>query len=222
MLKGLRAQKKEAATAETVPEGSRPFEESPREAEAKRDIYKQLVDEMPVNVMTCDLEDLKIDYMNQSCVKSLKEIEHHLPVTAEELMGQSIDVFYEGNPQPRQLFADPNNLRHRTQVSVGDEKLNLLVSAIRDDEGNYTGPMLTWSVVTSQVRLANNVKDVVEVVSAAASEMNSTAKTMTSTADATNQQATAVAAASEEASTNVQTVASASAQLASSITEISR
>lgn len=67
-----------------------------------------------------------------------------------------------------------------------------------------------------------NMKQVVDTVASAATELQSTAKGMESTAQSTSQQATTVAAAAEEASSNVQTVAAASEELSSSISEISR
>lgn len=67
-----------------------------------------------------------------------------------------------------------------------------------------------------------SVGSVVEVVSAASKEMQTTAQSVSSTAEQTSQQSTNVAAAAEEASTNVQTVASAAEELTSSISEISR
>ncbi|HVJ43883.1 MAG TPA: HAMP domain-containing methyl-accepting chemotaxis protein [Dongiaceae bacterium] len=63
---------------------------------------------------------------------------------------------------------------------------------------------------------------VVKTVASAATELQSTATSMTATAEETSRQATAVAAASEQASANVQTVASAAEELASSVSEISR
>ena len=62
----------------------------------------------------------------------------------------------------------------------------------------------------------------VGMVAAAATEMEATAQTMSSTAAQTNQQASIVASAAEVASIGVQTVASAAEQLSSSISEISR
>jgi methyl-accepting chemotaxis protein len=59
-------------------------------------------------------------------------------------------------------------------------------------------------------------------VAQAGTEMQSTASSMSSTAEQTTRQASVVAAAAEEASSNVQTVAAASEELASSIHEISR
>ena len=67
-----------------------------------------------------------------------------------------------------------------------------------------------------------SVGDVVSTVSSAATEMQSSAKSMSAIADGTSQQSSAVAAAAEQASANVQTVASASEELNSSIGEINR
>ena len=68
----------------------------------------------------------------------------------------------------------------------------------------------------------SSVKGIVQTVSSASTELQSTAQSMSATAEETQRQATAVAAASEQASTNVQTVASAAEELSSSIAEISR
>jgi methyl-accepting chemotaxis protein len=66
------------------------------------------------------------------------------------------------------------------------------------------------------------VGEIVETVSAAATELEAAAHTLTMTAERSQELAGAVAAASEEASTNVQSVASASEQMSSSVNEISR
>jgi methyl-accepting chemotaxis protein len=66
------------------------------------------------------------------------------------------------------------------------------------------------------------VGEIIDTVSSASTELEASAKTLTSTAARGQEIATTVAAASEEASTNVQSVASATEELSSSITEISR
>ncbi len=68
----------------------------------------------------------------------------------------------------------------------------------------------------------STVKGVVNAVSTAATELQSSAQALSSTAEETSRQSTAVAAASEEASTNVQTVASATEELSASVAEIGR
>lgn len=76
--------------------------------------------------------------------------------------------------------------------------------------------------VTLADDLETQIGGMLETVSSAATEMETTAQSLISTAEETSRQSGAVSAASEEASTNVQTVASASEELSSSIQEISR
>ncbi len=71
-------------------------------------------------------------------------------------------------------------------------------------------------------KFESNVGHVVESVAAAATEMQSSAGAMTSTADQTNVQAGNASSASELASSNVQAVAAAAEQLSASINEINR
>ena len=67
-----------------------------------------------------------------------------------------------------------------------------------------------------------NVRNVVDSVSAAATEMQATAQSMSTTVEESRQQTLAVSTASEQASDNVQTVATAAEELSSSMNEINR
>jgi len=67
-----------------------------------------------------------------------------------------------------------------------------------------------------------NVGGIINGVSSASTELQSTAESMAATAEETTRQATTVAAASEQATQNVQTVAAASEELSASIREISQ
>ena len=66
------------------------------------------------------------------------------------------------------------------------------------------------------------VGKIIEMVSSASTELESSATTLTSTAERSQELTTMVAAASEEASTNVQSVAAATEEMASSVNEIGR
>ncbi len=67
-----------------------------------------------------------------------------------------------------------------------------------------------------------SIGSIVNGVSAAATEMQSTAGSMTSISEETSNQANTVAAASQQATANVQSVASATEEMAASVQEISR
>jgi len=186
--------------------------------EARR--LRQMVDQMPINVMSCDPVDFKIDYANQTSLTTLKGLESLLPIKADQLVGQSIDIFHRNPAHQRRLLADPRNLPHSALIKLGPETLSLKVSAIMNPDGSYAGPMLSWSVVTPQFEMANKVKGMVEAVAGAATQLESTAKAMQTHADEGRQQAATVGASAEETSSNVQTVAAAGDELSSSIREI--
>jgi methyl-accepting chemotaxis protein len=68
----------------------------------------------------------------------------------------------------------------------------------------------------------NAVGEIIDTVSAASTELEASATSLTRTAESTQQLSTMVASASEEASANVQSVATATEEMASSVNEISR
>jgi methyl-accepting chemotaxis protein len=68
----------------------------------------------------------------------------------------------------------------------------------------------------------SSVGEIIETVTSASRELETSASTLTSTAERAQELTTLVAAASEEASSNVQSVASATEEMASSVNEISR
>ncbi len=186
---------------------------------------QNMMDNIPINVMMTN-RDLELVYMNPASINTLKTIQHLLPIPVDQMIGQKIDIFHKAPEMQRKLLSDPSNLPHSTKIVLGDQHLSLLVSAVMDKDGNYVGPMATWSVITEHVTMANDferdVKGVIEVVTSSATEMQASAQSMTGLADETSKQSQLVAAASEEATKNVQTVASSAEELSASIAEIAR
>ncbi len=183
---------------------------------------KQMVEEMPTNVMLADPNNMTFAYLNKTCLTTMRSIEKHIGVQTDNMIGQSIETFHKDLGAQRRTFADPRSLPYATRLAIGPETLELNVSAIMDKDGGYIGPMLSWAVVTEQMQLAERVSGVVDAVSDSSSKLTATAQSMSATAEQTARQSSAVAAASEEASTNVQTVASAGEELSASISEIGR
>jgi methyl-accepting chemotaxis protein len=121
------------------------------------DRVNSMMKNAPVNVIYADKNSFEITYINPASVKTLKTIEQYLPVSVDELMGQCIDVFHKNPAHQRKLLSDPKNLPHRTSIQVGPEILDLLVSAIYDENNNYLGPMVTWDVITQKLKTENEV-----------------------------------------------------------------
>lgn len=112
-----------------------------------------MIENAPINVIMCN-RDLIITYANQASYETLSKVQDLLPVGARHIVGQSIDIFHKNPAHPRRVLSDPRNLPHRAKIKLGPETLDLLISPIFDANSNYVGPMLTWSVVTDQERLA--------------------------------------------------------------------
>lgn len=187
--------------------------------------YRSMLDGLPTNVLLAD-DQFRITYINPASMKQLKAIEKLLPIKADQVIGKSIDIFHKNPAHQRGIVGDPSNLPHRTRFQLGPETLDLLVTAVKDSAGNYLGPMVTWSVITDQVRLADqfeqDVKGVVGAVSQSAMEVQDGSRNMAATTEETARQAQVVAAASEQATRNVQTVSAATEELTASISEIAR
>ncbi|MGV3607885.1 MAG: methyl-accepting chemotaxis protein [Planctomycetaceae bacterium] len=119
---------------------------------------RSMMEQAPINVMFAG-RDFKIVYANAASFKTLKEIEHLLPVKPEQLIGQSIDVFHKRPEHQRKLLADPKNLPHRANIQIAAETLDLLVSPIYDENKQFVGSMVTWEVITKRLKMEQDAKD---------------------------------------------------------------
>jgi len=185
----------------------------------------EMTRQLPVNVLVADANnDFKITYANDKAKELITELHGKglLPIDPARVIGTSFDAFHKHPERQRQLLSNPANLPYQTKIKLGGDQADLKVTAVRDRDGKYIGPMVIWTMVTRQFQIANRVQEVVGVVASAANEMQSTAQALSATAEETSRQSQTVAAASEQATTNVQTVASASEELSASILEIGR
>ena len=67
----------------------------------------------------------------------------------DKIVGTCIDTFHKNPAHQRGMLSDASKLPLRTEISVGDLKFALLVSASYDKAGNYVGNVLEWMDVTT-------------------------------------------------------------------------
>ncbi|MBA4106481.1 MAG: hypothetical protein C0485_12050 [Pirellula sp.] len=132
---------------------------------AELTVNRAMAENSPINILLAD-RDLKIIYANPASLKTLKTIEKYLPVRAEEVVGQSVDVFHKQPEYQRRILSSDRNLPHRAIISIGPEKADLLVSPIYDDAGEYLGPMVTWEVVTEKLAMEERSLDYTNQIAA--------------------------------------------------------
>ena len=192
-----------------------------KKLEREAQTIRSMVENAPVNIMMAD-RDFVIRYINPASLKTLRSIEHLLPVKADQVVGQCIDVFHKNPSHQRKILGDPRNLPYRAKIRLGDEHLDLLAAAVLDAKGDYIGPMVTWSVVTDRVKVHGALKETSSALSSSSSELSSAAQQSAAAAEQTQRQMETVAAATEQADRNVGVVAASATEMASSIDEISR
>ena len=122
----------------------------------------QMMENAPTNMMFAG-PDMVVQYMNPASLKTLRSIEQYLPCKADEVVGSSIDIFHKNPKHQQGMFADwKNTLPINSEIQVGPETLDLLVSPILDAKGEFLGAMASWSVITERLRLEALAKDTAE------------------------------------------------------------
>lgn len=180
-----------------------------------------MMENIPINVLFCDL-NFNITYANNASIKTLSGLEKYLPIRVSEIIGTNIDVFHKDPSHQRRMLSNANNLPHNAVISVGPEKLSLLVSAVLDNEKKYIGAMVTWDIITSRIKLIENIGEASRQLAAASEELNATAKQMSINAEKTSSVANSTVAASEEVAQGVRSVSTNTEEMSAAIKEIAR
>ena len=98
--------------------------------------------------------DFKVTYVNEATRRLLTDNLAAFRTlwpnfSPETIVGTCIDTFHKNPAHQRQMLADTSRLPHRTDISVGDLKFALNVSAVLDSKGAYVGNVLEWDNVTA-------------------------------------------------------------------------
>jgi len=187
---------------------------------------RHMLEQAPINVMYADL-DLVIRYANSASIKTLERLEHLLPIRAHELVGTNIDIFHKNPHHQRRMLADPSNLPHNAHIKLGEEILDLLVTAVYDGDGQYCGAMLTWSVITERLALEARQQTMMAEISGAvtslmgaAGDLEATSASLTDVSEGTHQESTTTREAAGVVDITIQDVASATEEMSASISDI--
>jgi len=202
-----------------------------------------MVENAPMNMMTVDT-DLIMRYMNPASRDTLRGLEEHLAIPVDQMIGQSIDIFHKHPPHQQQMLRDPSNLPHRAMIGVGPETLDLLVTAIYDNEGNHIGAMATWDLVTERLKIlevieaaasgdftmdvasegddifaemATGLEKLLDSLKASIGSISKTAENVAAAADQLTQVSTHMGSTAEETSTQANVVSEASGQVSDNV-----
>ena len=116
--------------------------------------FRWALDALPANAMFCD-KDLILRYMNRSSRATMRSLEQHLPVSADEMIGKSIHIFHKTPANVDRILGHTptpshHQLPHKATIALGPVKLDLNVEPMSNDQGEFIGAVVVWGVSTQQ------------------------------------------------------------------------
>lgn len=171
-------------------------------AENKNTQFECMLENIPINIILADLK-LDIVYVNQTSLKTLTKIEKLLPCKASEVINKNIDIFHKDPSYQRKILSNHKNLPHRAVIRLGDEFLDLLVTAIYDSEKIYQGCMLTWEVITEKIRQEESKKQLFNATTEMVNDFASSSKEIATKAESVAKGAQNLGATTEQMSAAV-------------------
>ena len=123
------------------------------EADAQVSIFKgSAFDSCAAAMMMID-RDFRVTQANDASMKLLRDHRETLQsvwpsFSADDIVGTCIDMFHQNPDHQRRMLSDPSRLPHKADITVGDLKIELNISAIHDEDGVYVGNALEWTDVT--------------------------------------------------------------------------
>jgi len=114
---------------------------------------RNVVDEAEAAIMMID-RDFNVTYVNRSTMALLKQHENTFRTVwpnfdPSKIVGANVDQFHKDPSHQRRLLSDPSRLPYKTDIKVAGLTFSLLVGALRDANGRYTGNTLEWKDVTA-------------------------------------------------------------------------
>jgi methyl-accepting chemotaxis protein len=97
--------------------------------------------------------DFKVTFVNESTMKLFRknaDVFRKIWPTfnPDAIVGSCIDMFHKNPAHQRQMLSDPSRLPYKADITVGDLKIELNISAIFDSRRRYVGNVLQWEDVT--------------------------------------------------------------------------
>lgn len=175
-----------------------------------------MVNSSPINIMFASPDSI-IQYMNPASSKTLRQIEQHLPRRVDDIVGDTFDVFHKNPQRISKIVASGTELPLRSNIALGPETIDLLISPIFNKTGEYLGAMATWTLITEQLKLEERENEAAEKMRSILSSADTISQQIAGSAEELRDISSALVEASSKTQEHSQVGASATTQLASNI-----
>ena len=122
------------------------------------------LDSADVNMMIADADNV-IVYINDQFMQLLRESEANIRkdfphFTANELIGQSIDVFHK-KPEHQQRMLAALTAPHTADLTLGGLNFSLILTPVKNAAGERLGTVAQWNDMTAQRAIEEEINSVV-------------------------------------------------------------
>ncbi len=117
---------------------------------SQNDLMKAMLTNMAASITFADANNV-IQYINPAAENLLRKVEQFLPVRADKILGQSIDIFHKNPNHQRAVIADKRNFPFKGTIQIGQEYFVLNASRILNDKGDFVGTLVSWECVTEKI-----------------------------------------------------------------------
>ncbi|MGR3320399.1 MAG: PAS domain-containing protein [Pseudooceanicola sp.] len=110
--------------------------------------------------------DFNILHVNPAIVEMLRNRTDALEATLgefdpDDLVGRNMDIFHRRPEMIRALLSNPERLPFQSDIPLGEVRLNVTVSAVRDASGAHAAMVVEWQDVTDE-RRTSAILDAIE------------------------------------------------------------
>lgn len=199
-----------------------------------------IVENTPSNILFFN-KDLTVEYANPASHNTFQRIASY--TSASSLENASVDKLFSSPEFSVEKLKSANSLPYHCKLSVGPEIVDCQFNAIKDEKGDFIGPMLSWEIITElenkkleelaqaekqkkimkvMEETLNTVTNNAQTLSMSSTELRENSSLMERNTSEASYQVTTMASAGEQVSANVGSVAAAAEQMSASIDEVSR
>jgi methyl-accepting chemotaxis protein len=180
-----------------------------------------LTESSAAGIMFADNDGI-VRYLNPACVRVLETFERHLPFPVSQVVGKSIDAFHRSPGHQRRILANTAALPYTGRVTIGDQHVEVVASAVHDAEGRRIGSMAQWSLVTQRAQLAAAMTEESSSLSRSSASLTAIAKELSSNATDTLALTRSATDATERVAESASSVAAAAEEMSATVREIAR
>ena len=191
----------------------------------ENDFRLQALEQLPSNVAVIDVASGLITYVNKLAQATISGFSGRFLPPGTTIVGQPLEMLYPNFTRHKQRVQDPGYLPISDRAHVADEWLGLRLSSITDDDGTVTSLLMTWAMITGNVKrnreFENSISRIVNAVADSANFLQSTADGVASDAKHAKEGSSTANESAIDAHANAQSAAVAAEELSVSIKSMS-